>query len=102
MSTPGGYRGGRSLGKQLNLYRNPNVLNILRCTDNIPGVLMISPSVLNIPWCTAKTLYRVFLELHSGCPNWPRIHFIYFINSLANTILSSVLSRKFRFGKHMV
>ena len=27
-----------------------------------------------------------FLELHSGCPNQPRIHFIHFINSLANTI----------------
>ena len=27
--------GGRSLGKQLNLYGNPSVLNILRCTHDI-------------------------------------------------------------------
>ena len=33
--------GGRSLGKQLNLYGNPSVLSI-------PGVFMISPSVLMI------------------------------------------------------
>ena len=35
----GGYHdkcGGRSLGKQLNLYGNPSVLNILRCTHDIP------------------------------------------------------------------
>ena len=75
-STLGGYRdncGGRSLGKQLNLYGNSSVLNIPRCTHDIPhthhgirpvyswypptvlnspGVLMISPSVLNTPRCT--------------------------------------------------
>ena len=59
----GGYHdkcGGRSLGKQLNLYGNPSELNIPRCIHDIPshsswcppGVLMISPSVLNTPWCT--------------------------------------------------
>ena len=40
MSTPGGHHdkcGGRSLGKQLeNLYENSSVLNIPRCTHNIP------------------------------------------------------------------
>ena len=39
MSTPGGNHdkcGGRSLGKQLNLYGNPSVLNISRCTHDIP------------------------------------------------------------------
>ena len=44
MSTPGRYHdkcGGRSLGKQLNLYENP--------------------SVLNIPWCIAQTLCRVIV-----------------------------------------
>ena len=43
MSTPGGYHdkcGGRSLGKQLNLYGNPGVLNSVlmissRCTHDI-------------------------------------------------------------------
>ena len=61
---------GRSLQKQLNLYRNPSVLNIPRCTHGIPhthhgiphcthgiplvygtspAVLMISPTVLNTP-----------------------------------------------------
>ena len=38
MSTLGGYHdrcGGRSLGKQLNLYGNPSVLNILQCTHDI-------------------------------------------------------------------
>ena len=39
MSTPGGYHGkfgGRSLGKQLNLYGNLSVLNIPQCTHDIP------------------------------------------------------------------
>ena len=39
MSTPGGSHdkcGGRSLGKQLNSYGNPSVLNIPRCTHDIP------------------------------------------------------------------
>ena len=49
---------GRSLGKQLNLYGNPSVLNISRCTHDIShthhgisryGVLMVSPTVLNTP-----------------------------------------------------
>ena len=30
--------GGRSLGKQLNLYGNPNVLNNPWCTHDIPSV----------------------------------------------------------------
>ena len=45
-----------------------------QCAHDIPTVLMISPSVLNIPRCTAETLCRVsgFLELSyelikSGC-----------------------------------
>ena len=41
MSTMGGYhdrRGGRSSGKQLNLYGNPSVLNIPRCTHDVPPV----------------------------------------------------------------
>ena len=41
MSTPGRYHdkcGGRPLGKQLNLYGNPSVLNIPRCTHDIPPV----------------------------------------------------------------
>ena len=39
MSTPGGYHDkcwGRSLGKQLNLYGNPSVLNIPCCTHAVP------------------------------------------------------------------
>ena len=65
--------GGRLLGKQLNLYVNPSVLNIPWCTHdtpthtrhgipqcthgipsvlNTPDVLMTSPSVLNTPRCT--------------------------------------------------
>ena len=40
---------GRSLEKQLNLYGNPDVLNITRCEHDIPGVLNESPSVMNIP-----------------------------------------------------
>ena len=39
MSTPGEYHdkcGGTSLGKQLNLYGNPSVLNIPGCTHDIP------------------------------------------------------------------
>ena len=70
MSTVGGYHeytwryhdkcGGRSLGKQLNLYGNPSVLNMPRCTHDIPrhsswyhlSVLMESPTVLNTPRCT--------------------------------------------------
>ena len=54
-STPGGYHdkcGGRSLGKQLNLYGSHSVLNIHRCTHD-------TPSVLNIPRCTAQALCRV-------------------------------------------
>ena len=37
----GGYHdkcGGRSLGKQLNLYENPSVVNIPQCTHDIPPV----------------------------------------------------------------
>ena len=49
MSTPAGYHdkyGGRSLGKQLNLYGSPGVLNI-------PGGLLISPHTqYGIPQCT--------------------------------------------------
>ena len=40
-STPGEYHdkcGGRSLGKQLNLYGNSGVLNISWCTHDIPSV----------------------------------------------------------------
>ena len=39
MGTVGGYHdkcGGRSLGKQLNLYGNPSVLNIPWCIHDIP------------------------------------------------------------------
>ena len=44
--------GGRSLGKQLNLY----VLNIPRCTHDTPSVLN-TPGVLNdIPQCTEPPL----------------------------------------------
>ena len=38
MRTPGGYNdkcGGKSLGKQLNLYGNPSILNTARCTHDI-------------------------------------------------------------------
>ena len=84
--------GGRSSGKQLNLYRNPSVLNtspsvvvisptlitvslsVLMVFPSVywtppPAVLMISPSVLKStsvlhgPWCTAPTSCRVFLLL---------------------------------------
>ena len=53
MSTPGGYHdkcGGRSLGKQLNLYGNPSVLNIPRFTHDIPSVLMVC--IHDISQCT--------------------------------------------------
>ena len=50
--------GGRSLGKHLNLYGNPSVLNIPQYTHDIPHihhgipiVLMLLPSVLNTPGC---------------------------------------------------
>ena len=39
ISTSGVYHdkcGGRSLEKQMNFYRNPSVLNIPRCTHDIP------------------------------------------------------------------
>ena len=58
----GGYHDkcrGRSLGKQLNLYGNPGVLNIPRCTHD-------TPSVLNTLRCTAQTLCRVITTI-SGC-----------------------------------
>ena len=58
MSTAWGYHdkcGRGSLGKQLNLYGNPSVLNIPRCTHD-------APSVLNIRRCTAQTFCRVFLS----------------------------------------
>ena len=48
MSTLEGYHdkcGGRSLGKQLNLYGNPSVLNISRCTHDIPHTHHGIPSV---------------------------------------------------------
>ena len=71
MSTPGGYHdkcGERSLGKQLNLYGNPSVLNTptvlmisSQCTEHPPMYSMIFPSVLNIPRCTAQTLCRVVM-----------------------------------------
>ena len=51
MSTLEGYhdkRGGRSLEKQLNLYGNPGVLNIPRCTHDIPHTH-------GIPHCTEHT-----------------------------------------------
>ena len=81
---------GRSLGKQLNLYGNPSVLNIPRCTHDIPhtphgipqctehpslyswyphihhgipAVLMVSLIVLSTPWCTHDT---------SQCTEHPR------------------------------
>ena len=53
MGTPGGYHdecGGRSLVKQLNLYGNPSVLNILRCTHDIPPhSSRYPPSVFMVP-----------------------------------------------------
>ena len=55
--------GERSLGNQLNLYGNPGVLNIPQHTHDIPTLIMVSPSVLNTPWCTAQTLYRVVKSL---------------------------------------
>ena len=59
----GGYHdkcGERSLGKQLNLYGNPSVLNIPRCTDDIlphsswyrSAALMASPHCIEHPRCT--------------------------------------------------
>ena len=68
MSTPGGYHdkcGGRSLGKQLNLYENPSVLNIPQCTHDIPiTLIMVSPQCTEHPWCTAQTLCRMVLLLN--------------------------------------
>ena len=49
MSSPGGYDdkcGGKSLGKQLNLYGNPIVLNIPGCPHDIPQTQH------GIPQCT--------------------------------------------------
>ena len=46
---------GKSLGKQLNLYGNPSVLNIPWCTHDIPPVYsMISPQCTKHPpvYCT--------------------------------------------------
>ena len=51
MSTSGVYHdkcGGRSLEKQMNFYRNPNVLNIPWCTHDIPTLIMVSPSVVMV------------------------------------------------------
>ena len=56
MSTPGRYHDkcrGRSLGKQLNLFGNPGVLNIPMCTHDIPHTHH------GIPQCTAQILCRV-------------------------------------------
>ena len=65
--TPGRYHdkcGGRSLGKQLNLYGNPSILNTPHCTHDIPHTHHVIPSlysrypptVLNTPWCTHDIL----------------------------------------------
>ena len=57
MSTLGGYPdkcGGRSLGKQLNLYGNPSVLNIPGGTHDIPHNHHGIPQCTHdIPRCTA-------------------------------------------------
>ena len=53
MSIPGGYHdkcGVRSLGKQLNLYGKPSVLNIPRFTHDIPS------HCHGIPHCTEHPL----------------------------------------------
>ena len=77
----------KSLIKPLNLYGNPDVLNIPRVlmislnthhgivpvyswyrsgVPNTPSVLNdTSFGVLNIPWCTALTLCRVIVALNS-------------------------------------
>ena len=56
MSTPGGCHdkcGGRLLGKQLNLYGNPSVLNITRYTHDIPQCTENPPV-----YCTSSILHR--------------------------------------------
>ena len=51
----------RSLGKQLNLYRNPSVLNIPLCTHDIPSLIMVSPSVLMVSFSVTMISPSVFM-----------------------------------------
>ena len=85
---------GEKLDKILSIsIENSDVLNIPRCTHDIPpmysrypprcthgippmyswylpDVLMVSPDVLNIPRCTEHTLYRVLIWLISPVPQF--------------------------------
>ena len=72
---------GKSLGKQLNLYGNPSVLNIPWCTHDIlhthHGIPQCTPSVLNTPavLMTSPTLIMVFPSCTHGIPQvyWTRL-----------------------------
>ena len=57
MRTSGGYHAKcerRSLGKQLNLYGNPGVLNIPRCTYDIPQCIHGIFFCTEHPQCTGS------------------------------------------------
>ena len=76
MSTLGRYHdkcGGRSLGKQLNSYGNPSVLNIPRCTHDPLLYSWYPPTVLNTPRCTSTHDIPQCTE-HPQCTEYPPVY----------------------------
>ena len=80
--------GESSLGKLLNLYGNPSVLNIPRCTHDMPhthhGIPQCThgiPHCTELPWCTHDTPRctehpSVYSMISSQCTEHPPLYSI--------------------------